>query len=212
MPDGATRPREHGLGVASRWWRWTHSWGVRVVLLAIRRDSRCRGSDRAEAAALISAATLFLLAIPLAVVVGMAALHSSLATAHRESMQRHQVVATVVSRSSSGSPSPWGVASEVTVVWQGPNDRSIRDVVPVAGSPEVGSHLTVWTTVDGQRVSAPITRSEAVGYGVVVGLAFAAGLSSITYLLLVGIRRLLLRRRVRAWDAEWIEIDSHPQF
>lgn len=213
VSEGAQRVihnREPGVEATSLWWQLQHSWSVRVILLVIRRDPRCRRSDRVEATALLFAVVVSVLAIPLAVLVGMTLFHASLATVHRQAMDRRPVLATVVPDARPRSASSLRASSTATVAWRGPQERLIREVVPVVGSPKVGSHLTIWTASDGRWVPAPLTRAQAEGYAYAVGIALALGILSLTYLLLVLVRRSLLRRRVRAWDAAWIEIGKTP--
>lgn len=181
------------------------------MLIALRRHPMCRRSDRVEAMTLLSVAVLFLLAVPIAVVVGRSVFSSSMVTVHREQNDRHRVVATVVARSVDLPIKITGLASEVTATWRGPRGERIRDVIPVVGAPAVGSHLVVWAASDGRPVAAPFTRSQAEAQADAVGIAVAAGLLGMTYVMLVVVRRSLLRRRVRAWDAEWMEAGAKPR-
>lgn len=197
-----------GPNVGSPWWRFRHSWGVRVVLLAMRRDPRCRRSDRVEAATLVSAMLLAILAIPVSVVVGIVVLHSSMATVHREAIDRHQVTTTVISSTSAGIAAPAVTKSNVTVQWRRSNGLLVSAGLAVAGEPKVGSHLAVWATNDGRVVSPPLTTSQAEGRAYAIAIGVALGVLSLIYLVLFTVRETLLRRRVRAWDAEWIEVGS----
>lgn len=208
MASAELNGRGPGSSVMSPWWRLRHSWSVRVILLAFRRHSMCRKSDRVEAATLLSVAVLSVLAIPLAVVVAMSFFSSSMVTVRHQSSERHQVVATVVSTSGGQSLKTMAGESAATVVWRDAHGRRGQDVIPVVGVPEVGSRLTVWIASDGHRVPAPLTRSQAQVQADAVGIAVATGVLGVAYLLLFTVQRVLLRRRVRAWDAEWIEVGS----
>lgn len=197
--------------VNSFWWRFRHSWALRIVVLALRRDPMCRRSDRVEAVAVMAAAVLSLLAIPLAVVAGMYAFSASMVAVHRESSDRQRVVATVVATVPEQSLRTTGVASQATVAWRAPSGRRLTADIPVVGVPKTGSHLDVWIDRAGHRVAAPLTRSQAQVQSDAIGIAVGLAVPTLAYLLLLSVRALLVRGRARAWDAEWIEVGSEPR-
>lgn len=195
----------------SRWWRLRHSWAIRVVLLALRRDPQCRSSDRVEAAALVSASVLTLLSIPLAVAVAMPVLHRSLEMSRHQHLVRHEIAATVVSVFARWTTNAYGTACQVTVAWTSPDRRPTHDSLPVSGAPRVGCHIPIWINADGDRVAPPLTTMQARADAVAAGLGAELGEVSLISALLWSVRRRLLRIRVRAWDAEWTDVSFRPR-
>jgi hypothetical protein len=79
--------------------------------------------------------------------------------------------------------------------------RTGQLMAPV-GTPK-GAMVTVWTNASGALVTAPLEPSQVVGQA---DMAAAGAVAAIGILYLSGavvIRRVLNRRRMAAWDADW---------
>ncbi|HWU33380.1 MAG TPA: hypothetical protein VN108_10920, partial [Marmoricola sp.] len=115
---------------------------MRVVLLAVRRDDRCRSSDRWEAGVLIGVLLISVAAVPLAIVTGITAMDRSLATIHQQMTDRHRTVATVMS-TARGADVPYPTLASVELRFQDSEGRWLKGTEKVVGTPSVGSHLHV---------------------------------------------------------------------
>jgi hypothetical protein len=81
--------------------------------------------------------------------------------------------------------------------------RSSGEVPAESGSPK-GTFVTVWTDANGYLDSPPLavpeiaSQADAVTVGVIVG-------AGIVYIVVAAAtRQLLNRRRMAAWDADWL--------
>jgi hypothetical protein len=178
-----------------------------IRLLGFDRNPLRRRTDRIEAVIRLATMILLLVAVPIAaVVVGLQADHLALRQARAQQAAEHQVTAVLLKQAqATGVPDPY-TSIQLTYVlarWQplGGPPRSGQVLVP-AGT-HAGSTVRIWIDASGAVVGPPPDRREIVGdvtmSVVVTGLVAA--------LLLLGsnalARRVLDRRRLNAWDAEW---------
>ena len=169
------------------------------------RNPLRRRTDRLETCLL---AGLFVAAgagAPLAAQAAGHAWHADAArTRQAELATRHEV--TAVLAQSAGAIGEYTLSSQVPTLasWTSAGGAPrAGDVPAVPGSPS-GTLVNVWTDARGYLVSPPLTitqvadqvdaaRLTAVG-GVIVGYMTSA----------LAIRQLLNRRRMAAWDADWV--------
>lgn len=87
--------------------------------------------------------------------------------------------------------------------WRAP-DGSPRtgQVMATSGAPK-GSPTLIWTDSSGHLTGPPLTESQIAGQADLAGAAAAGGLAVLVLCESVIIRRLLDRRRMAAWDADW---------
>ena len=175
--------------------------------LGFDRNPLRRGTDRVEAALRLVMVILVVVAVPAAAVAaGRWADHYAL---HRAQVQRtvnHQVTAVLLE----DAPAT-GVASPYTSVhttwvparWQPPGQPPrTGEVLAVAGARK-GSTVRTWIDPSGAVTKPPPNHRIVVGN---VWLAVMATCLVSWVLLLAArmlVRRVLDRRRLRAWEAEW---------
>jgi hypothetical protein len=101
-----------------------------------------------------------------------------------------------------------GVATVVPKVWAEARwtapDRSVHGgLIPVDAGTPAGTRLTLWTGANGEPVEAPLRHNQVTGRAAVAG-----ALAGSAAIMLAGAARLVLgrlldRRRLAAWQAEW---------
>jgi hypothetical protein len=183
-------------------------WLSRVLRgLRLDRNPLRRGCDRAETIVLGALLAAFLASAPFAAqAAGNVAYHLSARAAQAQRADIHQVPATVLQ-----SASPWhaypdagGIAPVADARWRAPDGqvRTGKLLVPVGAT--AGSTVLVWTDQAGQLTDPPLNQTELVSRaqlaagGAVGALAAAIGVAGWL------VRRFLDRRRLAAWDAEWL--------
>jgi hypothetical protein len=118
-----------------------------------------------------------------------------------EQASRYQVTATVVTPAALSLSDP---VPESSARWTAPDGRPVTGDVPVTIGTTIGTRLSIWVTKDGRLTGAPLDPSqvaEQTDNAEVLGvLGYAAALGGIG---LLG-RRALDRRRMAAWDADWL--------
>lgn len=166
-----------------------------------------RTTDRVQAAVRLAVLVLLVTAVPLAgIVAGRAVAHVAGQQSRAAQAADHQISAVLTQ----AAPAD-GIVYPHTAVhvawtparWTAPDGaaRSGKILAP-AGAPK-GSRVQVWTDASGTLTDPP------AGDGVVAGLVvISVALTSLAVIyVLVGIqalvRRVLDRRRMKAWDAEW---------
>jgi hypothetical protein len=180
------------------------TWPYRLLRrLRLDRNPLRRGLDRAETAVLGVLLAAFLAAAPFA---AHAAGSWTYATSAREAQAQQaalrQVPATLLQ-----AAEPWGISEggpEAQARWKAP-DGQVRtgDVFAASGTP-AGSTVMVWVNQAGQLTDSPLQHSQVTGRAdVAQGLAVAV---LAVALIIAGwaARRALDRRRLAAWDAEWL--------
>lgn len=78
--------------------------------------------------------------------------------------------------------------------------------VPAAAKTPAGSKVTVYLTSTGQARTPPMTMGHARGRVLVAQLVALAVLAVIMALLALVARRILDRRRLASWQAEWLTV------
>ena len=170
------------------------------------RNPLRRGLDRIETAVLGVLLAAFLAGAPFAVHAGASwgyALAAREAQAQRASL--HQVPATLLAAAPTWDGYANGVMSPyVPARWRAPDGRlRTGEVLPPFGS-AAGSTVLVWTDRAGQLTNSPLGPADLasraqLGASIAVG-SLAAALFAAGWLA----RRSLDRRRLAAWDAEWL--------
>jgi hypothetical protein len=81
--------------------------------------------------------------------------------------------------------------------------RHTGEVMAPAGSKK-GSTVTIWADAAGNVVSPPLQGSEVAGQGQLGAVGAIAGIGALYLCEAVVVRRVLNRRRLAAWDADWL--------
>jgi hypothetical protein len=167
------------------------------------RNPLRRGSDRAETAMVGVLLAAFLAGAPFAA--HAAASWTSAASAREAQAQQaavHQVQATLLQ-----AATPWSVTfggSEAEARWRAPDGQVRTDQLIVTAGATAGSTVPVWTNQAGQLTDPPLEHSQVVGRADMSEALAVAVVAAV--LILVGWlgRRALDRRRLAAWDADWL--------
>ena len=179
--------------------------------LGAARNPLVRRSDRLEGAFLAVAVLLALLAVPLVMALGQADVAMEVAASQTQTNARHQVTATVLKTAprpaAVGDGAPITQNSRVTAGWQLPNGSPHTGVVTVpAGDATVGTRTPIWLDHKGRQTTAPLTHSDAVTNGVLVGaFAWLCVIALLTGAYWVA-RQVLDRQRAARWAAEWQQL------
>jgi hypothetical protein len=164
-----------------------------------------RGIDRLETCLLaclfLAMAAVTPFAAPLA---GHASYLSALQARQQQLVDRHQVRAVLTQRA--GPVNGYSLSAFVLTPanWTSFAGVSRSGEVPAApGSPR-GTAVTIWTDSDGYLDNPPLALSEVASQAdaATIGVIVASG---VVYLVAAAaIRQLFNRRRMAAWDADWV--------
>ena len=181
------------------------SWLARLLRgRRLDRNPLRRGSDRAETVVLGALLAAFLAAAPFAAHAAGSWAHASAvrdAQARRASL--HQVTATLLG----AAPvlSGYGLASDFAVEarWRAPDGRVRTGELLVTATAAAGHSTRIWVDRAG-RLTGPLSRDQVTGR---VQLAVGVAVGGLAVLLIVAAwlaRRGIDRRRMAAWDADWL--------
>jgi hypothetical protein len=171
------------------------------------RNPLRRGADRAEIAMLGLLLAAFLAAAPF---VGHAVASWAYTTSGREAQIQqatlHEVSATLLQSAPewNGFANSPGAAPEVNAQWRAPDGQLRTGKLLVSSGAPVGSTVSVWTNQVGQLADPPLQRDQITSRAQLTAGMAVAGLALV--LIVVGwlARRALDRRRMAAWDADWL--------
>jgi len=170
-----------------------------------------RGCDRAEAWLRLGLVLVFLIASPLAAFgLGHLTNDASIRAARAEAANEHQVAAVLLHRVSRNSDDPLYSTSELAwaqAKWTAPDGRRRVGEVPAAVGSRAGRKVPIWVDSIGQLVYPPIGQGQIASRIIAV----VALTPAILAIILLGagwlIRRLLDRRRMASWAAEWSAVE-----
>ena len=175
--------------------------------LGIDRNPLRRGTDRVEAALRLVAIILIVLAVPAAsVAAGRWADHDALHRAQAQWAADHQVTAVLLRAApATGIPNPYTSVQTAWVParWQPPGQPPrTGEVLAVAGAHK-GSTVRTWIDLSGAVTDPPLDHRVVAGdvWLAVMTTCLVSWLLLLTATVLA--RRVLDRRRLRAWEAEW---------
>ncbi len=193
------------LGHRSRQsWRRQGRWCVRAARgLRPDRNPLRRTSDRMETYLLTGLFVVAAAGAPFAAhAAGAAAYHVALHTEQAQLASRHQVRAVLTQAAGGGSST---LSSDVPVqaTWTSVTGVACTgQVLALTGSPK-GSSVTIWTDAAGDLVSPPLQPSQVAGQGDLAAVGAIAGVAVLYLGGTAAVRRVLNRRRMAAWDADW---------
>jgi hypothetical protein len=175
--------------------------------LGIDRNPLRRGTDRVEAALRLVMTLLAVVAVPAAAVaVGRWADHYALHRVQAEMAVDQQVTAVLLRDApATGTPDPYTSVQTAWVParWQPPGQPPRTGEVLALAAARKGSTLRTWIDPSGAVTDPP------PGHRVLVGDVWIAVVATclVPWLVLLAAgtlaRRVLDRRRLRAWEAEW---------
>jgi hypothetical protein len=182
--------------------RW---WARLINGLRPDRNPLRRPVDRLEAAIVLALVAVFLLAAPLiGFGVGRWSWDGGVVTARAEQAAWHKVSAVVLHGVPRPRDDPYGAVylAQVPVRWIAGGVSHTGEVTTPAGV-RTGATVTVWTGPSGQLTGAPLGHAQIVHQALFAGLLAVLGFSLLLAITALVIRRILQRRRMAAWDAEW---------
>jgi len=169
----------------------------------VDRNPLRRGSDRVETAVLGVLLTAFLAGAPFA---AHAAGSWTYATSAREAQAQqaawHQVRATLLQAATPGGLAEDG--SEAQARWKAPDGQARTGEVFVVSTAPAGSTVPVWVDQAGQLTNAPLAHSQVTGRADLARWTAVAALAIVLIIVGWAARWALDRRRLAAWDAEWL--------
>jgi type II secretory pathway pseudopilin PulG len=169
------------------------------------RNPLRRGMDRLETGLLVGLfAVMAVVTAFAAPLVGRASYASAMQTRQEQLTDRHQVQAVLTK--DADPVSGWSLSAYVLTpaTWTSVTGVRRSGEVPADPQSRKGTPVTVWTDRSGYLDSPPLAVSEAASQAdaATVGLIIAGGVVYMTAA--AAIRQLLNRRRMAAWDADWV--------
>jgi hypothetical protein len=175
--------------------------------LGFDRNPLRRGTDRIEAALRLVLMIMLVAAVPAAAVIaGQRADHSALNRAHAQQAADRRVDAVLIQQAPvAGSPDPYTSVQTAWALarWQPPGlPPRTGEVLATAGARK-GSTVRTWIDASGAVTDPPLDHREIAGDVsiAVIATCLVSGLVLLASSTLV--RRVLDRRRLSAWEAEW---------
>ena len=165
-----------------------------------------RSLDRVEAVVLATVIAVFLVGAPIAAFgAGQRAARGAAAAARAERAAWHPVRAVILHGVPRPSGNPYGAANlaHVPARWTTPDGAVRTGIVTVAAGTPAGATATIWTSGQGVPTGPPLNAAQISRQAVLAGLTAVLGLALLLAVSAIVIRRLLNRRRMAAWDAEW---------
>jgi hypothetical protein len=167
------------------------------------RNALRRGSDRAETVILGVLLAAFLAGAPFtAHAAGSWTYAGSIREAQAQQTSLHQVPATLLQAALPLSLS--GSGSEANARWKAPDGHVCTGQVFVPADTPARSTVTVWVNQAGQLTDPPLQHSQITGR-MYLSEALAVAALTIALITVGAVARWALdRRRLAAWDAEWL--------
>lgn len=169
------------------------------------RNPLRRGTDRLETYLLAGLFAAVAAGTPFA---AQAASHASYVnTLHVQQEQlatSHQVRAMLTQDAAVASGYALNVNVLTPATWTSATGVRRSGVVPTAPGSRKGTAVTVWTDGSGYLESPPLTASEVTGQADAAMVGAFAGAAVVFVAGAGAIRQLMNRRRMAAWDADWV--------
>jgi hypothetical protein len=178
-----------------------------VRWLGFDRNPLRRGTDRIEAALRLVLMITLVAAVPAAAVMaGQRADHSALNRAHAQQAADRWVNAVLIQQApATGSPDPYTSVQTAWALarWQPPGlPPRTGEVLATAGAHK-GSSVRTWIDASGAVTDPPLDHREITGDVCIAVIATCLVSGLVLLALSTLVRRVLDRRRLSAWDAEW---------
>jgi hypothetical protein len=166
-----------------------------------------RRTDRIEAATVLSAVTIVLVAVPIALLVGIGVYQQNMSASAAEHAALREVPATVVQAEPSVVTAPGGAAYlAARAEWPSPHGTREGQIRVPSGT-EAGSVVRIWTRAgDGTPADAPTTSGTAFGRAAMAVFFTLGALIVILRALVRTTRWLLDRQRSSEWETEWRDV------
>lgn len=177
-----------------------------IGLFLPKRSSLRRRSDGIELTARWVLLLVGLLVVPVALTIGSEVAAALAPQVEEQWAERHQVSATVVARPENHNSARSDVTDDdlrAPVRWTAADGTTREAEVRVGPTARPGDSRVVWVDREDRPTLPPITASYPAAQGLLTAVAIVLGDLVISLALLVGLRRVLDRFRLRAWEAAW---------
>ncbi|GLY80640.1 Rv1733c family protein [Actinoallomurus iriomotensis] len=184
-------------------------WRPAARRLGLDRNPMRRPADRADTAAAVGLATVFLLLVPLVVMGVGHHLETSWRWAERTETARHRVTATLL-RDAEPPVGRLGTAVPKVPVparWAAPDGSARFGDLRVPSGEKAGGTAAVWIDGEGRSVDPPLRRSQLAGQKAIVSGFALAALSFALIGARQAVRHVLDRRRMACWEEEWSAVE-----
>ena len=182
------------------------AWFGRIVRgRRLDRNPLRRRSDRAETVLLAALLAVFLGGAPAAAHTA-AALTSATSQDELRAQQAglHQVTAVLLDAPVTAPTFGAGyVTPEAIARWRAPDGQAITGMIAIPADAKAGSTVTIWTNPYG-RLVAPLQQDEVALRTDFAATAAVVALGIVLLAAAAVARRMLNRRRLAAWDADWL--------
>lgn len=169
--------------------------------------------DRTETWIRLSLLAVFLAGAP-ALALGLSHWTGQLMTgqARAQAAREYLVPATLLAGSRPATQYPGAGASYswAPAQWTAHDGARRAGQVDVRDGARKGSVVRVWTNASGRLVSPPLAHAQIVSRVVTVGLLAPIGLALLLLTAAGTVHRILDRRRMAAWEADWLMVE--PQW
>lgn len=167
------------------------------------RNPLRRSTDRLETAVLAVVVIAFLVGAPFtALASGEWALANGHQTERTEQATWHLVPARVLKLTSQGGAG-YGAQLDAQARWTATDGKVVTGETPVPFGTAPGATVRVWITNDGQLTDAPMQDVQVTTQAYFAGTFSVVGLAVLLASTGMLARRVLDKRRMAAWDAEW---------
>jgi len=178
--------------------------------VGLGRNPLLRACDRVEVAIAAFLVAAFVVGLGGGCYAAMTAYEAGVTAERVQAATRRPVAATVVqdAREWPVSAEEPGVAKAgVRAIWQAPDGTIRVGQVRVPSGTRAGTHTSVWIDQTGRMVPPPGTRADTVVLAALTAVGVTTGIGLMLRLTFAAVHRMLDRRRVAMWDADWARIE-----
>jgi hypothetical protein len=171
-----------------------------------------RGTDRAGA--LIGVWLTVMAALALVTVtpaVSHLAANSAVAVQRAQISSRHQVTAVLLQKATpttSNDDYPLKLGATATARWTYPARQRHTGLIVVSENLQAGARVAIWVDQTGAVTSPPMSASQVAVTADLAGMGAVIVVVTVALCTGLGLRRVLDRRRMAAWDAEWADAEE----
>jgi hypothetical protein len=173
-----------------------------------------RRTDRVETWVRLALVIAFLVASPLAAIgLGRVTAEESASAARAQAAAERQVTAVLLKRVSRTPDDSLYASAEFVWAparWTAPDGRRVTGEAPAPAGSVAGRRVSIWVDTAGQLTYPPIGEGQIASRVVAVVALTPAVLAILLLTVLWLTRRLLDRRRIAGWAAEWSAVE--PQW
>jgi len=179
----------------------------RSWLAGVAGNSLARPADRSHARLRMGCIVVWIVALPIAAILGLLIAGDGLHTAAEQARDRTPTTAVLVADAPkvtlTANGTPVIASSDVAARWRAVDGSARTGVVSANTGAAAGSTVAIWINQAGQPVDQPESSGAAVGMGLAVGGGSWLALGALLLLTLRLSVRALDRRRRADWERDW---------